>query len=302
VEQVPVTVVAVALTLLSAGLQMLCGEAHGLELSPAGMEGGEWWRVATYPLLHCGPTHALGAAAALMIFGKCVEPILGSRLCAGILVSGSLWGGILHWALLRLGWRGGTMLLGSLPAAYALLGAYAALLPEWRVGAASRWGALAALNSTPRPPSDFSRRPSELPNSQSANPREALYPSNTPRRIQLRAKHVGWIGCAIALLLRCTDWLPEIGPEAMLFACFWGATLTRWMGFGRLPLYKRHWENRSTAAERLKQMSWEAFVRLELDPVLEKIARSGIQSLTRAERRILDEARTRHPNRDGPAL
>lgn len=286
VEQVPVTVVAVALTLLSAGLQMLFFEAPAFGLSPSGMEVGEWWRLVTYPFLHCGPVHALGAAAALAVFGKSVEPILGSGLCAGVLVSGSLWGGIFHWVLLRLGWAGSETLLGSMPAAYALLGAYASLLPEWHVGAASRWGTLGHLETAHIPPSE------------SANNREATRPRKSHWRIYLRAKHVGWIGCAIALALRSMHWLPEIGPEAMVCACLWGSSLTRWMGFGRLPMYEQHWRSRSSALERRNQLTWADFVRIELDPILEKIARSGLQSLTRAEKRVLDEARKRHPNPD----
>ena len=40
-----------------------------------------------------------------------------------------------------------------------------------------------------------------------------------------------------------------------------------------------------------RNMSSEEFVRAEIDPILDKIAREGMQSLTRRERKILESAR-----------
>jgi hypothetical protein len=46
-----------------------------------------------------------------------------------------------------------------------------------------------------------------------------------------------------------------------------------------------------TAAERYELMDAKQFIAEEVDPLLEKISRSGMDSLTRAERRTLAKAR-----------
>ena len=50
---------------------------------------------------------------------------------------------------------------------------------------------------------------------------------------------------------------------------------------------------RRVEGERLQQMSLDEFISAEIDPVLEKIARSGLESLTRRERRALAQARAK---------
>jgi hypothetical protein len=50
---------------------------------------------------------------------------------------------------------------------------------------------------------------------------------------------------------------------------------------------------RRAAAERYRQLTPTEIIAEEIDPVLEKIARSGMNSLTRAERRILTRAHQR---------
>jgi hypothetical protein len=48
---------------------------------------------------------------------------------------------------------------------------------------------------------------------------------------------------------------------------------------------------RRAATERYQQMDAEQFIVEEIDPLLEKISRSGLKSLTRNERRILARGR-----------
>jgi hypothetical protein len=54
---------------------------------------------------------------------------------------------------------------------------------------------------------------------------------------------------------------------------------------------QRALHQRKNAAERIAQMGAEEFIALEVDPLLEKISREGMESLTRAERRTLSLAR-----------
>ncbi|CAN5472505.1 hypothetical protein BH20VER3_BH20VER3_06360 [soil metagenome] len=63
------------------------------------------------------------------------------------------------------------------------------------------------------------------------------------------------------------------------------------LGFGRPSFVQRALRNRRLEGERRRQMSFDEFIVLEIDPVLEKISRSGLQSLTRRERRTLAQVR-----------
>jgi hypothetical protein len=65
------------------------------------------------------------------------------------------------------------------------------------------------------------------------------------------------------------------------------------LGFGRPSFLQRALRRRHLEGERRHQMSLDDFISLEVDPLLEKISRSGFASLTRRERRTLDEVRTK---------
>jgi hypothetical protein len=63
------------------------------------------------------------------------------------------------------------------------------------------------------------------------------------------------------------------------------------LGFGHTSWLQRLLHRRREAAERIQRMTPTEFIEQEIDPLLEKIARNGMQSLTRSERRILARAR-----------
>ena len=63
------------------------------------------------------------------------------------------------------------------------------------------------------------------------------------------------------------------------------------LGFGHASWLRRWLQQRRDAVERLKRMSAAEFLQTKVDPVLEKISREGMHSLTRAERRLLWQAR-----------
>jgi hypothetical protein len=63
------------------------------------------------------------------------------------------------------------------------------------------------------------------------------------------------------------------------------------LGFGHPSFLQRFLARRRTAAERFRHMDTAQFIAEEIDPLLEKISRDGVTSLTRAERRILARAR-----------
>ena len=63
------------------------------------------------------------------------------------------------------------------------------------------------------------------------------------------------------------------------------------LGFGHASWLRRLLHRRREAAQRIRRMTRSEFIEQELDPVLEKIAQQGMESLTRAERRLLAQAR-----------
>jgi membrane associated rhomboid family serine protease len=113
------------------------------------------------------------------------------------------------------------------------------------------------------------------------------------RFFQLRftAKHFAWAVAFLSLVMLMVD-----RHGALIHSAIPGGLVAGWLyvhllGFG-LPswLERRLWQRR-LAAERIDRMTRTEFIEQEIDPLLEKISRNGIDSLSRAERRLL--ARTR---------
>jgi hypothetical protein len=77
----------------------------------------------------------------------------------------------------------------------------------------------------------------------------------------------------------------------MLGALGSGWAYTRLLGFGSSLFYHKLIRERAENDRRIEQMNWDEFVSSELDPVLEKIALQGLQSLTRREKAILRQSR-----------
>jgi hypothetical protein len=69
------------------------------------------------------------------------------------------------------------------------------------------------------------------------------------------------------------------------------------LGYGVTPRWLRWWQSiteglrprRSKPTE--QRLSREEFIQEQVDPILDKISREGLQSLTRRERKILESAK-----------
>jgi membrane associated rhomboid family serine protease len=106
----------------------------------------------------------------------------------------------------------------------------------------------------------------------------------------LKAKHAAF---GIFLLSLATLVVDRHG--AVIHSAIPGGLAAGWLysnllGFGHASWLRRFWQKRRDTAARVQRMSREEFIEQEIDPVLEKISRTGMQSLTRAERRILAQA------------
>lgn len=115
--------------------------------------------------------------------------------------------------------------------------------------------------------------------------------------LRLRAK---WL--ALALLAMCgvlwaTLTIPQVGAPGMLAAGLFAWFYVKQLGFGNPLAIQRYIFNRRQRAERLDRMTPEQFITCEIDPILEKISREGMHSLTRAERKILAQGREKIASR-----
>src|SRR5881398_1039399 len=82
----------------------------------------------------------------------------------------------------------------------------------------------------------------------------------------------------VRLKMRCVAQIALLGAVALLL-------------FGRTSLFQRVLRQRRVKEARLRSMSADQFVAEEIDPLLEKISRCGLPSLSRRERRLLEQAR-----------
>ena len=108
---------------------------------------------------------------------------------------------------------------------------------------------------------------------------------------KLKAKYLGSALFAIGLLLVVFDREDVVSHSAFLGGGAVGWLYAHLLGFGRPSFVQRVVRRRRIEGERRRQMSLDEFIAEEIDPVLEKISRSGFGSLTRRERRALAEAR-----------
>jgi membrane associated rhomboid family serine protease len=109
--------------------------------------------------------------------------------------------------------------------------------------------------------------------------------------VRLKAKHLAATMLVLAVILLCVDRSGAVVHSACLGGYAAGWLYAHLLGFGRPSFLQRILARRRAAAERYNQMDAQQFITEEIDPLLEKIARSGVKSLTRNERRILARAR-----------
>jgi membrane associated rhomboid family serine protease len=109
--------------------------------------------------------------------------------------------------------------------------------------------------------------------------------------LRLKAKYLAYGLVAVGAALMIVDRSGAVSHSAYLGGCAAGWLYAHLLGFGRPSVLQRALHQRKNAAERLAQMDAGEFIALEVDPLLEKISREGMQSLTRAERRTLELGR-----------
>jgi membrane associated rhomboid family serine protease len=107
----------------------------------------------------------------------------------------------------------------------------------------------------------------------------------------LKAKHVAGAILFLSLVMLVIDRNGAVIHSAIPGGLAAGWLYANLLGFGHASWLRRLLRRRREAVERVQRMTPAEFIEHEIDPLLEKISRNGIQSLTKAERRILSQAR-----------
>ena len=117
--------------------------------------------------------------------------------------------------------------------------------------------------------------------------------------IRMRAKWLGRIVIGSSIFFALSGFGGNIGHVAHLGGAMLGWFYARRLGFGGAFWLQRFVRDRRRTRERQERMDPNEFISREIDPILDKIAREGIQSLTRAERRILELGREKIAKKTG---
>lgn len=105
--------------------------------------------------------------------------------------------------------------------------------------------------------------------------------------LRLKAKHMTCAAVGLAVVFLCIDRSGAVGHGDLLGGCIAGWLYAHLLGFGRPSILQRMLHQRRAAVERYRQLTTDQIIAEEIDPLLEKISRCGMKSLTRTERRLL---------------
>ena len=273
----PAWAILIALNAAVFTVQQLMGPGEpdwikrNLGLSDQGVHQGYVWQFITYTFLHAGWIH-IGANMLMLYFaGRELEPLLGTRHFLGIYFGGGVLGGLAQWAFTPL--PEGGPLMGASASVLATLIAFTTILPE--------------LDLT------------------------CLLFFVIPLR--LKTKYLARVVVWSSILALLTPWLLhfiksgaldrmmalvashdfnfKVAHYAHLGGCLFGWLYVKQLGYGNPLRIQRYFLEKRLREERRKHMTSEQFMNEEIDPILEKISRDGIGSLTRAEKRILEMGR-----------
>ena len=109
--------------------------------------------------------------------------------------------------------------------------------------------------------------------------------------VRLKMKYFGYALWGLGVVLLVIDRDGVVSHSAYLGGCAAGWLYAHLLGFGRPSFLQRALRRRRVESERRRRMSLGEFIAEEIDPLLEKISRSGLESLTRSERRTLAQVR-----------
>ena len=110
-------------------------------------------------------------------------------------------------------------------------------------------------------------------------------------RLHLNATHFVYAVTFVSLVMLMVDRYGAVIHSTIPGGLFAGWLYANLLGYGHPSWLQRKLAERRAVAHRLERMTCAEFLEEEIDPLLEKISRTGIESLTRRERGILARAR-----------
>jgi membrane associated rhomboid family serine protease len=260
--------------LVSGNPHSLFIEDQYFALSVEGLKNGFIWQLFTFQFMHAGLLHILANCWAIYVFGRAIEETLGWKKFLILYLSSGVVGGICQ-VLAALLWPGlfGGPVVGASAGGFGLIAAFAVLFPE----------------------------------------RELMLLLFFILPIRLSAKMLLMLSAVIALFGIIFP-AGNIANAAHLGGMLAGVVFIRLFIQGRWPQWD--FASRRTAPRKLvstragkssfwhsasnppdEELSTDEFVKSEVDPILDKISRHGIQSLTARERGILEKARAKMAKR-----
>jgi membrane associated rhomboid family serine protease len=242
---------------------------RGLALSDPGVHQGWFWQFLTCTFLHGNWVHLLTNMVLLYFAGREVEALLGPRHFLLIYFGGGLAGSVAQWAFTPLPING--PLMGASACVLATLIAFTTILPELE---------LTCLL--------FFVIPIRLKTKYLAR---IVVWSSVLALLAPYAAHFVNSARVDALMALFAAHTYITAHYAHLAGCLFGWLYVKQLGYGNPLRIQRYFFEKRLREERRKHMTPGQFINEEIDPILEKISRDGIRSLTRAEKRILEMGR-----------
>jgi membrane associated rhomboid family serine protease len=235
-----------------------------LGLSWAGLRHGYVWQLLTFQFLHAGLLHLFLNSLGVFSFGFAVEQLLGMKRFLWLYLISGVIGGLVH-VLGGLVWPShfGVLMDGAGNHFYIPM-----------VGASAGLFGLIAAFALMLPEQEL----------------RLLFP---PVTVSARVLLLVSLGVSILGVVIDTS---NVAHGAHAGGILGGWLMLRFFAWqSRRALYQHEREPEPPPGKAFK--SETDFVSKEVDPILEKISRQGIQSLTASERKILDEARRKMEKR-----
>jgi membrane associated rhomboid family serine protease len=216
------------------------------------------WQLVSYMFLHAGIFHILLNMFVLWMFGSQVEARLGKKRFLHLYFLSGIGAGLCHAVT---SWGSKTPMLGASGAVFGVLVAFAMLFPD-------RYVTLFLF---------------------------FIFP------VTLKAKHLVLGFALLEIVSVITAARDNVAHFAHLGGLLFGYVYMKYRYRLSLPYafaerfssdWKRRWLWRKRPKYKYKPMDAEEFIDREVDPILAKISRHGISSLTRKEKRILKKARS----------
>ena len=213
------------------------------------------WQPVTYMLLHSGIWHILINLLFLWFFGREVEYFIGPKAFTKLYLLAGVLGGSL-W--LAFNFSDPAPLVGASAAVLGCVIAFATLFPEREV-------TLLVFFVIP---------------------------------VTLRAKYLALIAIAFDVVPILTHTQGNVAHLAHLGGALLGYIYIKGLGYGATPRWllaiqglETKLQRRRPVTHKAAPLSREEFIRQKVDPILDKISRDGMQSLTKEERKILESAK-----------